>query len=193
MLLIAVLAIIGIRFMVPETDVAITVTPVDIAGYSRDTSPFTTKGTYIVQKEASYKPSVQKRTIDINDCDSSLLVTLPGIGPVLSSRIIKYRNLLGGYVSVSQLREVYGLPDETFEMILPLITVLSQDVHKIQINKAGFKELLRHPYLEKSEVSAILKYRELKGTIGDVNDLIDHKLITEERALKILPYLEYDK
>ena len=59
----------------------------------------------------------QKAQIDINGCDSAALVALPGIGPVLSARIIKYRKLLGGFASVEQLKEVYGLPEETYEMI----------------------------------------------------------------------------
>lgn len=192
-LLIIILVIIGFRFIVPESGIVISDIPVPDTGSIRDTLTAVRKEPYTRKKTGSRMPPRQNAIIDINNCDSSRLVTLPGIGPVLSARIIKYRNLLGGYASVNQLKEVYGLPGETFDMILPLVTADSSDVIRIKINKADFKELLRHPYLEKSDVSAIMKYRELEGSIGGINDLIVHKLITEEKALKVLPYLDYGK
>ena len=97
----------------------------------------------------------QKSSIDINGCDSAALVALPGIGPVLSARIIKYRKLLGGFASVEQLKEVYGLPEETYEMIKGRLYADSSGIRKININSSGYKELSRIPYIEKYEVTAI--------------------------------------
>ena len=133
----------------------------------------------------------QKTLINLNSCDSALLVTLPGIGPVLSVRIVKYRNLLGGFVSVNQLKEVYGLPPETFEKIKSRLYVDSSAVIGIKINTAGYKELSRLPYFENYEITSILKYRELKGRIEKMNDLTDNKLITIEKADKVRPYIDF--
>jgi len=135
----------------------------------------------------------QKPRIDINNSDSSTLVRLPGIGPVLSARIIKYRRLLGGFARIDQLKEVYGLTVETFESIQRRIFADSTVITRIDINSAGYKELIRFPYFEKYEVSAILKYRELKGRITGINDLIENKLITSDKARKVEPYLKYDE
>jgi DNA uptake protein ComE-like DNA-binding protein len=135
----------------------------------------------------------QKPLIDINSCDSASLVTLPGIGPVLSARIIKYRHLLGGFVSVNQLTEVYGLPVETFDLIKGKVYADSSTVLRISINSAGYKELSRLPYFEKYEVTAILKYRELEGRIKGISDLVENKLITIEKAAKVRPYLNFEK
>ena len=66
-------------------------------------------------------------------------------------------------------------------------------ITRININSATYKELLRFPYFEKYEVSAILKYRELKGRIKGIQDLTDNKLITVEKARKVGPYLKYDE
>ncbi len=134
----------------------------------------------------------KKPPIDINSCDSAALVTLPGIGPVFSSRIIKYRRLLGGFVSVDQLKEVYGLPVETFELIKGRVYADSSKVSRISINTAGYKELSRLPYFEKYEVTAILKYRELKGRLISIDDLTDNKLLTAEKASKVSPYLNFE-
>jgi hypothetical protein len=53
--------------------------------------------------------------------------------------------------------------------------------------------LIHIPYFEKYEVSAILKYRELKGRIPGINDLTENKLITTEKAYKVGPYLKYSE
>jgi DNA uptake protein ComE-like DNA-binding protein len=133
----------------------------------------------------------QKPLLDINSCDSASLVRLPGIGPVLSARIIKYRRLLGGFASVNQLTEVYGLPVETFNLIKGRVYADSSAVFKININSVDYKGLSRLPYFEKYEVTAILKYRELKGKIKGLSDLIENKLITIEKASKVRPYLNF--
>lgn len=134
----------------------------------------------------------QKPLLEINNCDSASLVTLPGIGPVLSARIIKYRHLLGGFARIDQLKEVYGLPIETYELIKRRIFVDTLALTRISVNSADYKELSRLPYIEKYEVTSILKYRELKGRLTGIADLIENKLITEEKAGKIRPYLKFE-
>lgn len=134
----------------------------------------------------------QRTLIDLNGCDSVLLMTLPGIGPVLSVRIIKYRNLLGGFASVNQLKEVYGLLPETFEIIKGRVFADSSKLIRIKINSVGYKELYRFPYFERYEVTAILKYRELKGRVESIDDLTENKLITDEKAIKVRPYLNFE-
>jgi len=142
------------------------------------------------KKTPTGKPQLQ--LIDMNKCDSAALEHLPGIGPVLSARVIKYRHLLGGFVSVSQLKEVYGLSEETYNLIAVRVFADSADVKKININKAEFKDLIRYPYINRYDVQAILKYRELKGKISGMSDLIENKLLTIEKAVKVRPYLKYE-
>ena len=175
----------------------------DSINYSLDTSRQVSSDNYRRNQMASRKgrgdnfikhlSGPQKQLIDINLSDSSALVKLPGIGPVLSSRIIKYRHLLGGFARISQLREVYGLPEETFDMIKDRVFADSTVITRIDINSAGYKELSHLHYFEKYEVNAILKYRELKGRISGINDLTENKLITLEKASKVRPYLKFDE
>ena len=61
--------------------------------------------------------------LDINAADSAQWVQLRGIGPVLSSRIIRFREMKGGFTEVGELGEVYGLSDSTYASILPFIFV----------------------------------------------------------------------
>jgi DNA uptake protein ComE-like DNA-binding protein len=137
------------------------------------------------------KRKVAVQTLELNICDSASLEALPGIGPVLSARIIKYRNLLGGFASIDQLKEVYGLSEETFSLISSRVMADPSMIRKISINKAEYRQLIRLPYFEKYEVTAILKFRELKGRINGIGDMVENKLIAEEKAEKLKWYIEF--
>jgi competence protein ComEA len=136
--------------------------------------------------------SDQRPLIDINDCDTATLIHLPGIGPVLSVRIIKFRYLLGGYARREQLLEVYGLSDETYDLIKDRLLVDTVALKKIRVNSADYNELSRHPYLDKYEVAAILKYRELEGEVISLDNLIEENLMSYEKAKKVGPYLSFE-
>jgi DNA uptake protein ComE-like DNA-binding protein len=156
-----------------------------------NTTPGVAKS-YSSSRKAAYRSSLQQKPLlNINDCDSLALIGLPGIGPVLSARIIKYRNLLGGYARVEQLKEVYGLPEETYEMIKGRLYADSSDLRKISINSGGSRELSHIPYLEKYEVTAILKYREITGRVKSIQELKDNKILTPDKAEKVEPYLDF--
>ncbi len=127
--------------------------------------------------------------IELNSADSLLLTDLRGIGPVLAGRIIKYRNLLGGFVRKEQLLEVYGLPYETFENISRAVIIDTTGITRIDLNKAVFSILIRHPYLDVYTVKGILNYRDIQGNIKDVNELKDNRIIPEESFSRIKPYL----
>lgn len=153
--------------------------------------PFIEVKTDTTQKVRVIYPKQQKALIDINNCDSSSLVSLPGIGPVLSARIIKYRNLLGGFAKIEQIKEVYGLPEKTYDLIRGSIFADTLAITRINVNSADYKELARLLYFEKYEVTAILKYRDLMGRVTGITDLIENKLITKEKASKVEPYLRF--
>jgi DNA uptake protein ComE-like DNA-binding protein len=131
--------------------------------------------------------------IEINAADSAGLLPLSGIGPVLAGRIIKYRNMLGGFVDKSQLAEVYGLPDEVLSRITPCILIDTLRIKKIEINTAGFRTLLRHPYLEYEDVKAIMNYREVMGQISNIREIRQNHLVQDSTLDRIRPYLDLSK
>jgi len=129
--------------------------------------------------------------IDLNLTDSAALEGLPGVGPVLSSRIIKYRKLLGGFVSGEQLKEVYGLTEATYKIVEGRVYADSSAVRGIEVNNAAFTELTRHPYLERYDILSILKYKEINGNILNINELVENKILTAAKAKRISPYLKF--
>jgi DNA uptake protein ComE-like DNA-binding protein len=126
--------------------------------------------------------------IELNSADSTELMKLDGIGSVYAARILKYRDLLGGYYSVSQLLEVYNFPEETFKKIENSIFADTLLVKKIRINFAEYADLLRHPYLSKKQVEAVLNYRDKNGPIQNILQLKTNGLVDPETFSRIRPY-----
>lgn len=189
-LLMLILCVSGMRYIIPSVDAETVFLPLDAGDtINKYLSGMESRKAATSSRSAVSRP--QRPLLDLNKCDSASLEALPGIGPVLSARIIRYRNLLGGYASVNQLKEVYGLPEETFDMISGRLYADSMAVRKINVNSADYRELIRFPYFERYDVASILKYRELQGRINKFNELIDNKLIAPEKAGKIRPYLGY--
>jgi DNA uptake protein ComE-like DNA-binding protein len=127
--------------------------------------------------------------VELNSADSTQLVKLNGIGSVFANRIIKYRDLLGGFYSTSQLLEVYNFSEETFRNIENNITADTLLIRKIRINFAEYPELLRHPYFNKKQVEAVLNYRNKNGSFQDIIQLKSSGLVDSETFLRIGPYL----
>jgi len=139
------------------------------------------------------KKAYAANPIDINRADSAELLPLPGIGPVFAGRLIKYRNLLGGYASVDQLKEVYGISTETFERIADRIVIDTASISKLDLNSATFRELLRHPYLEYEDVKALVNFRDFVGDIQTVQQLQENYILPDSVLQKVQPYLYLSK
>jgi len=129
------------------------------------------------------------KTVEINSASAEDYKKLRGIGDVLSVRIIKYRKLLGGFYSKTQLLEVYGLSIETFVGIEKYLVVDTTKIVHINVNFSGFRELLFHPYLEKEDVKRIFNYRDSVGFIKYKKQLLDNSVLGTLVYRKISPYL----
>jgi DNA uptake protein ComE-like DNA-binding protein len=127
--------------------------------------------------------------IRLNKTDAQTLIRLRGIGPAYAKRIIAYRDALGGFISVSQLREVYGLPDSTFQQLKGRFIADPEMVRKININTATEAVLARHPYISRLMAKNIVRLRDDLEKFRDITQLKQVPLINEEKYRKIAPYL----
>jgi competence protein ComEA len=127
--------------------------------------------------------------IDINSADTTALIALPGIGSKLAMRIINFRDKLGGFYSVNQVGETFGLPDSTFQKIKQYLKLENTSVRKININKATIDELKAHPYIKYNLANPIVAYRNEHGPFTKVEDLKKVMAVTDEIYNKIEPYL----
>lgn len=135
--------------------------------------------------------SPRELRVEINSSDTSVLMELRGIGPVLASRIIKYRGLLGGYYSVDQLKEVYGISDSLFQAIKNNVLAEPELVRRISINEASEAQLSRHPYIGRYRARAIVSYRKTTGCILSAEELVRNKILSEEEEARIHAYLSF--
>ena len=127
--------------------------------------------------------------VDINSADTLDLQQLKGIGPSFSRRIIKYRDLLGGYYDKKQLLEVYGMDKSRFDGIKDNIKISDSIIVKININQASIKEMIKHPYIEFYIAKSIITYRKKIGSYKNLEEIKNARLIYEELYQKIVPYL----
>jgi DNA uptake protein ComE-like DNA-binding protein len=136
-------------------------------------------------------PVREKIPIEINSADTAKFEELRGIGPVLAGRIVKYRNLLGGFYSVMQIREVYGISDSLFTSISDMMFADTAGIRKININTANLDELSRHPYIGRYYAAGIIKYRDYAGKISGIDELMRNNLLPESLPGRIVNYLNF--
>ncbi|MEJ7609895.1 MAG: helix-hairpin-helix domain-containing protein [Ferruginibacter sp.] len=152
-------------------------------------------GSYSSNETKSYeKPIYEKKVtqaIDINTGDSSAYVSLPGIGPGFSKRIINFREKLGGFYKVEQVAETFGLPDSVFQKIKPLLKISGTEIRKININTATNEELKAHPYIRWQLANVITEYKKQHGNFKSSEDLKKIMILDPETIKKISPYLTY--
>lgn len=125
--------------------------------------------------------------LDLNVADSAQLEALPGIGAVLASRIVKYRQLLGGFYEVPQLKEIYGMSDELWARSSPRLFADSVVLKKLDLNFLSFAEMGRHPYIGFRQAKKIVKIRDKNGKFRCREDLTP--LFSGDSLRRLLPYL----
>ena len=136
------------------------------------------------------KPKPEKKDIpvvDLNTVDSTTLVELPRMGGYMASRIIAFREKLGGFVEVEQLRDVKGLDSTRFAAMQPYLLIGDIETKRIDVNRADFKTLVSHPYLSYEQVKRIFRQRETRGMIKDWAQL---EALLKEIG-EVNPLLEY--
>lgn len=133
----------------------------------------------------------QPLSIELNSADTLTLQLLHGIGPAFARRIVRYRERLGGFVSASQLLEVYGFTPELLAHIEPHLWVDSTAITPIAINSIGLKELARHPYMEYYQARDIVRLRSMGVVFGNADDLRAVPSMADSTMERIVPYIDF--
>jgi competence protein ComEA len=133
--------------------------------------------------------SVNNTPVNINSADTTAFIRLPGIGSKLASRIVLFREKLGGFYSVDQVAETFGLKDSVFQQIKPLLMPDLSAIRKININTAGLDLLKNHPYIKFTIANAMVQYRTQHGDFKSLTDLKRIVAISEDLYRKLEPYL----
>ena len=143
------------------------------------------------KKENQYKQQPPKK-FDLNRADSLQLLAVRGIGPVLSGRILKFREALGGFVQAEQVREVWGLSPEVADLLLERAYVGADvPLRTLPVNTAEVAVLSRHPYISRKQAELIVAYRSQHGSFQKPEDLLQVHTIDEKFIHNIRPYLQF--
>ena len=142
------------------------------------------------ESQALVKPLYRPLSVDINSADTSAFISLPGIGSKLAARIVTFRDKLGGFYSIEQVGETFGLPDSTFQKIKANLALKNNAVKKININTATTDELKSHPYLKWNIANTVVAYRNEHGAFSTIEDIKKIMIITDDVYKKVAPYLE---
>ena len=123
----------------------------------------------------------------LNTADPTQLRTVPGIGTYYAKEIVRHGQWLGGYVSVDQLDEIEGFPQESKKYFV----IQGASPKKLNVNKLDLQQLRKHPYINYYQAKTILDYRRLHGKITSLDDLRLSKDFPPEAIRRLEPYVEF--
>ncbi len=156
----------------------------------KKTDSFYRQNALKITASAVYPYRVKKGTItEINMADSADWSRLPGIGEKLASRIVHFRDRLGGFYKADQVAETFGLPDSTFKKIKPFLTLNKPALQLIDINNASKEILQAHPYIRWQIAQGIIEYRRQHGNFQSVDELLQLGQMDPQKFEKMRPYL----
>ena len=129
--------------------------------------------------------------VEVNTATAEEFMEIKGIGQVLSDRIIKYRERLGGFCNVSQIAGVYGIDSLKYEQIKDCLYLNEgYELQQVPINLASFRALASHPLIGKEKAAKILDYRRHQGSMKDLDELMTNGIFETDEFYKVLPYLK---
>jgi DNA uptake protein ComE-like DNA-binding protein len=130
--------------------------------------------------------------IDINQATKEDLIKIYGIGEAISIRILTQKDKLGGFVSMEQLSDIWGLSPEVVQNLNTHFAITKlPSLHKIDINNASLKELSQFFYFKYEIAKQIVKYRSMNGDFKNIEDLIKINAFPVEKANFIALYLDF--
>lgn len=130
--------------------------------------------------------------LDINSCDSSDLVVVPQFGAKRSSKLVEYREKLGGFYSFEQLAEVFVLQNIKLSHLEKFFYIDRNKIRKLKVNEATYRELVSHPYFDAYMAKLVLNYRDRYGKITSIEEFRKCTNAYPELIERLAPYLSFE-
>jgi len=154
---------------------------------------------YVVSKEQfeQLKPYISIKQpikpiekVDLNTADTVQMQRLRGIGSYYARQIVRYREHLGGFYKVEQLKEIKGIDEKRFSLFEKQLSLSRGMLHYLDVNSADESTLKSHPYIGSTAAKAIVAYRE-ETPIRSVEQLVEFGIMTKEQLEHLRPYLKF--
>lgn len=125
--------------------------------------------------------------VDLNSADSALLVRVPGIGPAFSRRIIRLRERLGGFYTVLQLQEVYGMDEDKFLELRRWFSIQTPP-RRYRLEELNADNLPKHLYLSYEHQKALRRLIHRHGTIKRWSTLMREGSFSRDDSIRLCHY-----
>lgn len=140
-----------------------------------------------------WKEENKDTILNLRTADTVELKMIHGIGSYRARQIVRYREQLGGFVSVEQVLEAKGMENVDADSLLAHFWIDSVKIEAMNVNSVGVQRLSRHPYLRFEQAQAIYELRRKKIRLDSIQQLQQIECISAETLEKIAPYLNFDK
>lgn len=182
-------------YMALQPYICIDTTAVDrwrdsINSQQRDSTRLDTLPRYVSQKRDTI--------LNLRTTDTTELKMIRGIGSYRAKQIIRYREQLGGFTTVEQLREVKALQtlwtdSLAGDSLLSHFFIDSVVVRPLQVNSMRVEQLQRHPYLSFEQAKAIYELRRRKIHLDKIEELQHLECFTNHELQRLSPYLSFER
>jgi len=126
--------------------------------------------------------------IELNSADTNSLIKIKGIGKYYASKIINYRQRLGGFIDLNQLEDI-NMQYLDLAVIKAHLYINKSLIIKKDLNALSFKEILKHPYLDYNDVVLIFQARKAYNKIS-VHLLLEKGILIKPKIERIQPYFK---
>lgn len=144
---------------------------------------------YIAQnvpmKNIKYEPGT---ILDLNRADTTELKKIPGIGSAIARLIIGYRQRLGGFYQIEQLKDI----NLNIQQLRAWFSIDPANVHRINLNRISVDRLRSHPYINFYQAKAIVEYRKKKGSLTSLKPFSLYEEFTENDLERIGHYVCFE-
>ncbi|MDR2359098.1 MAG: helix-hairpin-helix domain-containing protein [Prevotellaceae bacterium] len=137
--------------------------------------------------DSVYFPKRAAVMVELNTADTSELVKIRGVGAYTAAQIVKYREQLGGFATIGQLREIRNMTAERFEQIAAQVTVDTSLLTLIDLQTADRELLAKHPYIGAYAARGIVHFRSTQG-VCDIDGLVKNNILDAGKAEQLRPY-----
>lgn len=126
--------------------------------------------------------------VGLNQADTTELKKIPGIGSYIAARIVAYRQQLGGYYCLEQLRDIRI----DHLQLTDWLHVEPELVKRLPVNTCSLERLNRHPYINFYQARAIVEWRKLNGPLRNLKVLALDDAFTAADIEKISHYVSFE-
>jgi DNA uptake protein ComE-like DNA-binding protein len=109
---------------------------------------------------------------------------------VLAARIIKYRERIGGFTGVAQVKRTYGISDSVFALIGPMLMSDPSAIPKIDLNTVSAWQLVQRTGIPDAAARAIIAQRRQTGSFQSVEELKKIPSVDDSLFQKMLPFVK---